>query len=79
MKFWESIRDIFRREEAAYIEDQIRDDPLLYIGDEPECFACALPIHGSHKSRRLEGQGVHIYCFKKLKRIAKGGMNLNEF
>ncbi len=79
MGFWEKVKEIFQKKESEFLEDKVRDDNLLYRGDEPECWACNFPIHKSQRYRRLEGKKMHKTCFKKLKKIAKNGMSLNGF
>ncbi len=73
MSFWEGIKKIFQKNEAENLEEDIREDELVYIGDEPTCFACDMGIHSSQRSRRIDGKRMHIQCFRKMTKIIKNG------
>ena len=61
------------------IKEEFDKTTLIYTGDEPDCWACRLPIHKTHFSRRLNGNYIHRSCFRKIKKIALGGGGIGEF
>ena len=79
MGFWESIRGIFRKQEDKTLEERFDEDELEYTGYEPDCWACGMSIHKSQISRKLNGKRMHRFCFRKIKKIAMNGGNIDEF
>ena len=79
MGFWDKIRRIFTKKESKNLEERFEKDDFQYTGDEPVCGACQMPIHGSHRSRKMNGKRLHIFCFRKIKRIALRGGGIDEF
>ncbi len=79
MSFWNKIKEIFLRKEKKKLDEDFQKDQLIYTGDEPECWACQLPVHETHFSRKLNGNRIHRTCFKKLKKIAMNGGGIDEF
>ena len=79
MNIWTSIRNIFLKKEKKVLDQEFKKTTLRYTGEEPDCWACQLPIHESQFSRRLDGHRIHRACFKKLKKIAKNGGGIDEF
>lgn len=75
--FWEKLRVIFVETHRDNIVESLKKEDAIYRGNEPECWACGHPIHKSHRSRRLDGQKIHIKCFKKMKMIAKQKVVIN--
>ncbi len=73
MSFGKTIRGIFRKQERENLEEMIESDKLIYTGYEPDCWACAMPIHKTQEQRRLHGNIMHGFCFKKIKSIAQSG------
>lgn len=79
MDFWNTIRNIFRRQEEKTLEENLESDILDYTGYEPDCWACQMPIHKTQRHRKLQGKKMHSFCFKKIKRIAMRGGTENDF
>lgn len=68
--FWEKLKTIFIKKDKDNIVESLKKEELIYTGKEHNCWACAYPIHKSHRSRKLNGNHIHIKCFKKLKKLA---------
>lgn len=73
MGFWDEVKRIFQKKEGQNLEETIREDELLYIGDEPICSACDMGIHETQKSRKLDGKRMHVQCFRKISKIIRSG------
>ncbi len=79
MGFWNRIRGIFRKEEQETLQDNLEYDELEYTGYEPDCWACAMPIHKTHEQRKLHGNIMHGFCFKRIKSISLNGGSEDVF
>ncbi len=79
MGFLEKIRSIFTKQEEKELKERFESDDLIYTGYEPECWACQMPIHNTHISRKLQGRRMHRFCFRKIKKIALNGGSVNDF
>ena len=79
ISFWNKLKSIFVQKHKEDTVADFKKEELVYTGHEKECWACSQPIHKTHRSRRLNGNHIHIKCFRKLKRIALGGKNINGF
>lgn len=79
MDIWNSIKKIFLRKEKKGLDEQFEKDTLVYTGEEPDCWACQLPIHDTQFSKRLQGRRMHRTCFRKIKKIALNGGGINDF
>jgi len=79
MNIWTKIKEIFLKSNKKKLDEEFQSTKLRYTGEEPDCWACKIPIHESQFSRRLNGKRMHRTCFKKLKKIAQSGGGLNEF
>ena len=79
MGFWSTIRSIFQKKESDSLEKRFEDDTLTYTGNEPDCWACQMPIHNTQRSRKLQGKRMHRFCFRKIKKIALKGGGVDDF
>lgn len=79
MGFWDKIRSIFVKKEKNQLDYRFKDDDLEYDGDEPVCWACQMSIHKSQRKRKLNGNYLHGFCFKKIKKIALNGGGIDDF
>ena len=74
MDFWNKIKNIFLKKEKEKLDEEFDKNELQYTGEEPECWACQLPIHETQFSRRLNGNRIHRSCFKKLSCIRRSSV-----
>ncbi len=79
MNIWNKIKEIFLKKEKKKLDEEFEKETLEYTGDEPDCWACGLPIHETHFRRKLNGNPIHLTCFKKLKKIALKGGSIDGF
>lgn len=79
MGFWTKIRSIFKKNNEKELNKRFDNDELVYNGEETNCWACQMPIHDTQKSRKLNGRRLHIFCFRKIKKIALNGGGVDEF
>lgn len=76
---WEKVKTIFIEKYKEDVIETFKKEKLIYIGQEAKCWACDQSIHRSHRSRRLNGNKIHIKCFKTLKKIMLKGSKLHGF
>lgn len=76
---WLKIKSIFIKKHKEEIVNDLKKEKLVYTGNEPDCWACNQAIHQKQRSRRLNGNKIHIVCFRRLKKIMMRGGKLNEF
>lgn len=68
---WQKIKSIFIKKYREEVIETFIKEKLTYTGEEPNCWACDEPIHKTHRSRKLNGNKIHIICFKRLNKIRK--------
>lgn len=68
-QIWQKLKSVFIRKYKKETVETFKKEKLTYTGEEPECWACAQPIHLTHRSRKLNGNKIHVKCFKRLRRI----------
>ncbi len=68
---WQKIKTIFIKKYREQVIETFIKEKLTYTGQEVNCWACDESIHKDHRSRKLNGNKIHIICFKTLNKIMK--------
>lgn len=81
MGFWDKIKEVFLKQKKEEDKNNfnIIEDNLIYTGNEPNCWACEMPIHETERKRKIGKHKVHKKCFKKLQKIALNGGSPLDF
>ncbi len=68
---WQKIKTIFIKKYRQEVIETFIKEKLNYTGQETDCWACDEPIHKRHGSRKLNGNKIHLICFKSLRKIMR--------
>ncbi len=76
---YNKIKAIFLDKYQKEVTETFKKEKLSYNGLEADCWACGEPIHKKHRSRKLNGNKIHIKCFKILRKIMRKGAKSDGF